>query len=38
MDDTESYLNSILKKRLGSIVNYNSSSKTAHTVSRIPKQ
>ena len=36
MDGTENYLNSILKKRLGSVVNYNGSSKTA--VTRIPKQ
>ena len=35
MDDTESYLNSILQKRLGSIPNYG---KNGNTVTRLPKK
>ena len=38
MDDTENYLNSILKKRIGSVVNQSGFSKNGHTVARLPQQ
>ena len=36
MSETEKYLNSILSKRLGSVINNGASSQNAHTVARIP--
>jgi hypothetical protein len=38
MEDTENYLNSILKKRLGSIPNYECFSRGGNMVTRLPKQ
>lgn len=38
MDETEKYLNSILAKRLGSVVNQSSFTKNASTVARLPLQ
>ena len=36
MDETEKYLNSILSKRLGSVVNDGATTKNPNTVTRIP--
>jgi hypothetical protein len=36
MSETEKYLNSILSKRLGSVINQAAFSKNPHTVARIP--
>ena len=38
MEDTEKYLNSILQKRMGSVINQSAASKNAHTVTRLPRQ
>lgn len=38
MDDTEEYLNDILKRRLGSVPNYGGFSKKGGTVARLPKK
>jgi hypothetical protein len=38
MDETEKYLNSILEKRLGSVINYGSISKNGQTVTRLVKK
>jgi hypothetical protein len=38
MDETEKYLNSILEKRLGSVINQSAYSKNSNTVTRIPRQ
>ena len=36
MSETEKYLNSILSKRLGSVINNSASTQNANTVARIP--
>lgn len=38
MDETEKYLNSILEKRLGSVINYGSMSRNGQTVTRVAKK
>ena len=38
MEETENYLNKILQKRIGSVVNQSSFNKNGHTVTRVPKQ
>lgn len=38
MDDTESYLNGILQKRIGSVVNVSAFTKNGSTVARLPQQ
>lgn len=38
MDETENYLNSILQKRMGSVINTSSYNKNGYTVVRVPQQ
>lgn len=38
MDETENYLNSILQKRIGSVVNTSAFTKNGNTVARLPQQ
>lgn len=38
MEETENYLNNILKKRLGSVPNQGGFSKNANTVTRLPRK
>lgn len=38
MDETENYLNNILQKRIGSVVNASAFTKNGNTVARIPQQ
>lgn len=38
MEQTEDYLNKILQKRLGSVINQNASIRQGSTVTRLPRQ
>ena len=38
MEDTEKYLNNILQKRMGSVINQSSFKNNANTVTRLPRQ